>query len=55
MKAIIAALPVLLDLWKSVLPLMFLGCFLGRLFLNTALIRQLGRGPGPPRPPAFRG
>lgn len=47
MKAIIAALPVLLDLWKSVLPLMFLGCFLGRLFLNTALIRQLGRVMGP--------
>ncbi len=47
MKAIIAALPVLLDLWKSVLPLMFLGCFLGRLFLNTMLIRQLGRVMGP--------
>jgi hypothetical protein len=47
MKAIIAALPVLLDLWKSVLPLMFLGCFLGRLFLNTVLIRQLGRVMGP--------
>jgi hypothetical protein len=43
MDTILEALPVLLNLWKSVLPLMFLGCFLGNLFLNTALMRHLGR------------
>jgi hypothetical protein len=43
MDAILEALPVLLNLWKSVLPLMFLGCFLGNLFLNTALMRHLGK------------
>lgn len=47
MKAIFDALPELLNLWKSVLPLMFLGCFLGNLFLNTALMRHLGRGMRP--------
>lgn len=36
-------LPDLLSLWKSVLPSMLLGCFLGNLFQKTALLRRLGR------------
>jgi hypothetical protein len=47
MSAISDALPVLLKLWKNVLPLMFLGCFLGNLFLNTMLMQHLGRGMRP--------
>lgn len=43
MSAVLDALPVLLNLWKSVLPPMFLGCFLGNLFLNTPLMQHLGR------------
>jgi hypothetical protein len=43
MSAISEAMPVLLDLWWSVLPLMFLGCFLGNLFLKTTAMRQLGK------------
>jgi hypothetical protein len=43
MSVISKAMPVLLDLWWSVLPLMFLGCFLGNLFLKTTALRQLGK------------
>lgn len=43
MSAILETMPVLLNLWKSVLPLMFLGCFLGNLFLNTTMMQHLGK------------
>ncbi|HHW41679.1 MAG TPA: hypothetical protein GXX19_11155 [Syntrophomonadaceae bacterium] len=43
MQLILDVLPDLLKLWKSVMPSMLLGCFLGNLFQNTVLLQRLGR------------
>jgi len=42
-QLILDVLPNVLKLWKSVLPSMLLGCFLGNLFQNTVLLQHLGR------------
>lgn len=46
-KPVFNILPDVLILWKNVLPLMFLGLFLGNLLLNTSLMRHLGMGMRP--------
>ncbi len=43
MQLMAEALPEVLKLWRSVLPSMLLGCFLGYLFQDAAFLRRLGK------------
>lgn len=43
MQLISVVLPDLLNLWKSVLPFMLLGCFLSNLLQNTAFLQRMSR------------